>query len=114
MIETTIYNYIKGKFPEIPVSMETPSPMPDTFITIEKTGAQYLGNGHLSATFAIQSWAKRKADAARLSDEVCRAMRDINTGPVIYAAGADYDFTDTTTKRYRYQAVFTVRYIEED
>lgn len=114
IIELEIYKYLKNA--GFNVYMETPENMPAEFVTVEKTGGQYLGNGHASATIAVQSWSESKYKAASLSEKVCNTLDDLaaEVGCVVTASGADYDYTDTTTKRYRYQAVFTVEYIKED
>lgn len=107
MIETVVYEYLKSMLPDEEVETETPSPLPDQFITIEKTGSSPQGNRLMHSTFAIQSWSTTKAKAAALSEKVCKAMNIIaETTEVSHSEGGDYDFTDTTTKRYRYQAVY--------
>lgn len=110
MIEKTVMNYLKKKFPNEIVELENPHPLPSRFITIEKTGSQQLRRGIFSSTLAVQSWDVSKMKAAELSDQVCKALRDMpdEEPEVSSASGSDYDFTDTTTKRYRYQAVFTI------
>lgn len=110
MIELTVISYLKERFPEEQISAEVPKGMPDRFITVEKTGSQQLGVGLYQSTLAIQSWEISKLGAAELSEQVCEAMREIDAymPEVTRSRGSDYDFTDTTTKRYRYQAVFTL------
>lgn len=110
MIEQTIVDYLKKQFPDEIVDTETPHPMPYRFITVEKTGSQQLRTGLFSSTVAVQSWEARKINAAKLSELVCKALRKMpdEVPEVSEATGSDYDFTDTTTKRYRYQAVFTI------
>lgn len=110
MIEKTVIQYLRKKFPEEIVKGEVPIGMPDRFITVEKTGGQQRGVGLFQSTLAIQSWETSREKAAELSEEVCSAMRNMpdEVSQVTRCRGADYDFTDTTTKRYRYQAVFTI------
>lgn len=111
MIEKTVIAYLRKRFPKEIVTAEVPRGMPERFITVEKTGSQQISIGIFQSTLAIQSWETSKAKAAELSDEVCRAMRDIvddGEADVSNSRGSDYDFTDTGTKRYRYQAVFTL------
>ena len=110
MIEKTVIAYLKKCFPQESVTAEVPSGMPDRFITVEKTGSQQLGVGLFQSTIAVQSWEKDKLSAAGLSERICEALRCMpdTVDEVTRARGSDYDFTDTTTKRYRYQAVFTL------
>lgn len=110
MIEETVIAYLKKKFPDETVVAEVPEGMPERFITVEKTGSQQLNIGLFQSTLAVQSWEMSKLGAAELSEEVCEAMRELpdEEDSVTRSRGSDYDFTDTTTKRYRYQAVFTL------
>ena len=65
-----------------------------------------------SATVAVQSYAPTLYEAAALNDIVKRAMFDIIALPSVSACrlNSDYNFTDTSTKKYRYQAVFDLTY----
>lgn len=110
MIEKTVINYLRGRFPGEIIEGEVPKGMPDRFVTVEKTGSQQLSVGLFRSTIAVQSWETSRLKAATLSEAVCKALRDMPfyAEDVTKAIGSDYDFTDTTTKRYRYQAVFTV------
>lgn len=109
MIEKTVIRYLRKKFSEEKVGYEPPKGMTDRFVTVEKTGSQQLTRGLYQSTIAVQSWGKSKQEAAELSERICTALREIpdEEDEVTSAYGADYDFTDTTTKKYRYQAVFT-------
>lgn len=110
MIEKTVIAYLKRKFPDEIVKAEVPKGMPDRFITVEKTGSQQIGIELFQSTIAVQSWDTTKMKAAELSDEVCKVLRAMpdEEDEVTRSGGSDYDFTDTATKRYRYQAVFTL------
>lgn len=114
MIEKIIYDYLKSE--GINAFTDIPYPMPEgEFVSIEKTGGTYLGCGIHTATIALQSWAESKMKAAELSASVKKAMDEMPNGvdQIITATGDDYDFTDTRTKRYRYQAVYSIKYLEE-
>lgn len=116
MIEETLLNYLKSKIPEVAVAMEVLND--DEVIVIEKTGSDidtYINR----ATFAIQSYAASLYDAALLNEKVKTAMLGDGMTTEGFAEldeicncdiNSDYNFTDTTTKRYRYQAVFEVAY----
>lgn len=117
MIETTLYGYLKGEL-DVPVYMEIPENPPISFVLVEKTSSDR--NDYIdSATFAIQSYGKSLYDAALLNDVVKVAM--LGNGDDKYGIidqcdvsrcklNSDYNFTDTTTKKYRYQAVFDIYY----
>ena len=109
MIETEVLNVLTAVLAPVPVSMEVPSPMPGTFVVLEKTGTSRTD--HITtSTFAVQSWAPTVLDAARLNEQAKAAMDALPARRGIGAARleTDYTFTDPATHRYRYQAVYRV------
>ena len=92
--------------------MEVPAEPPATFVVIDKTGSSRL-NLVNEATLAIQSYAATKAQAAELNERVKTAMDNIITLADIGGVklNSDYNFTNTQTKKYRYQAVYVLTYI---
>lgn len=110
MIETIIYNWLKQQL-DVPVYMEEPSEKPDTFVLIEKTGSS-RDNWINHATFAVQSYAMSMYKAAKLNESVKKALDDIVQSDEVGAStlNSDYNFTDTATKRYRYQCVYDLTY----
>lgn len=106
MIEKRILDYLAETL-NVPVGMEVPDPMPETFVTVEKTGSG-LENHIRSATLAIQSWGPSLYEAAALNERVKTAMLEADSLPFISrsALNSDYNYTDESTKFYRYQAVF--------
>ena len=111
MIETTVLNYLSEELAE-PCYMEVPAEPPATFVVIDKTGSSRL-NLVNEATMAIQSYAATKAQAAELNERVKSAMDNIITLADIGGVklNSDYNFTNTQTKKYRYQAVYVLTYI---
>ena len=112
MIEEIIRNYLTGAgvtaYMEIPEGGGTPP-----FIVIERTGGGE--ENHIrSATIAIQSYAETLYGAAQLNEQVLALMDDITLLPQISACdlNSDYNFTDTTKKIYRYQAVYDLVYYD--
>lgn len=107
-IEEYTVQYLAGVL-EIPVSGDVPSPMPETFVTVEQTGSGEE-NRIRAATLAVQSWAGSRAEAAQLNQLVEEAMAAMAAQPDISRAALNtsYNFTDTTRKKPRYQAVFEV------
>ena len=63
-----------------------------------------------TATLAVQSYGSSDFSAARLSHFVVQAMLDADTLPEIVSCDlvTEYNFPDTTRKRPRYQAVFSI------
>ncbi len=110
MIEKTVLDYLKSAL-DVPVHMEKPKVEEMKYIFIEKTGSS--SENHInSATIAVQSYANSLYEAAQLNEQVKNAMSDIIYHEDISksALNSDYNFTDTTKKKYRYQAVFDLFY----
>lgn len=112
MIEKVILDYLTGAgvtaYMEIP---EGGGVMP--FVVIEKTGGS-LDQHIRRATVAIQSYGASLYQAANLNTQIIALMEDIVLLPEISACelNSDYNFTDTTKKEYRYQAVYDLVYFE--
>lgn len=94
-----------------PVSGDVPSPVPDSFLTVEQTAADSV-NKIRSATIAIESWHTTRANAAALNARVEAAMEKIIEKTEISSCSLDtsYNNPDMTRKKPRYQADFTVVY----
>lgn len=106
MPEEIIIEYLSGLL-DVPVCAEVPEDMPERFVTVERTGSQTVNHVY-TATMAIQSWGASMLDAARLNERVKALMDGITARPDVMRChlNSDYNFTDTGTHRYRYQAVF--------
>lgn len=112
MIEKTILDYLNEEL-TVSAFAEYPEDAPGSFVLIERTSGSE--RNHLkSATVAIQSYASTMLLAAQLNEEVKEVMMTITILPSISSCrlNADYNFTDTTKKRYRYQAVFDLVHYE--
>lgn len=114
MVEIEIREHLSTAL-DVPVLLERPENEPDSYVLIEKTGG---GESNMieSATLAVQSYAKRMHDAAALNVRVKAAMKASTRLDSISRCklNTDYNFTDTTKKRYRYQAVFDIVYLGGD
>ena len=110
MIEKIILDYL-NKTLDVPVYMEAPADIVESYVIIEKTGSSET-NHIKEATLAIQSVAPSLYKAACLNEAVKTAMDDSTALSSVARAkcNSDYNFTDTTTKSYRYQAVYDVVY----
>ena len=111
--ETIIIAYLSGELASfgIPVSGDVPTPRPERFVTVEKTGSSEKDR-ITQATLAIQSWGKSRAEADSLNEQVKALLSRAVTRPDIMRCHlqTDYNYTDTTTNRARYQAVYNVVY----
>lgn len=113
MIEKIIKDYLQTNIPDIPILLERPANSPTTFVLLEKTGSgreNYINY----ATMAIQCYAPSLYEAAQLNETVKSYMFDIIELNAISKSqlNSDYNFTDPTTKEYRYQAVFDLTYYD--
>lgn len=110
MIEATLISYLSGKTAAgANVFAEEPKQKPDTYIVIEKTGSS-TENRIETATVAIKSFASTMLDAATLNERVKVIMDNAPELDDVSSCrlNSDYNFTDPTSKQYRYQAVFQI------
>lgn len=110
MIEIKIRNLLEQNL-NIPVFLEQPINKPDKYLLIERKG---MGEeNHLGGSlFMFQSYAESMYQAALLNEEVINAVKDLIVVDEIVSIklNTDYIFTDVTSKRYRYQAVFDIKH----
>ena len=111
MIEKTVKEYLELHV-DIPVYLEIPADPADKYILIERTAG---GEDDFieSATLAIQSVSEKSLyNAAVINEDIKNLMRSIvyETNISKCKLNSDYNFTDTVTKKYRYQAVFNLNY----
>lgn len=108
MIELIVYEYL-NRVLDVPAYMEMPTNPPDEFVLIEKTGSG-LENHLFSAVFAIQSHAESLYVAAALNESVKEVMPGLAEHAEVASCrlNSDYNYTDGSTKDYRYQAVFQI------
>lgn len=111
MIEEIILNYLNNS-EELgaTVYMETPRTIPSEYFLLEKTGSAF-SNHIYTSTFAIQSYAETLYDAALANEAIKELMLyglNEEAEVVSVSLNSDYNYTNPTTKQYRYQAVFEV------
>ena len=110
MIEAVVISYLQSKTSAGKnVFAEIPKNPPAKYIVIEKTGSN-TQNRITTATVAVKSYASSLLGAALLNEEVKAAMDE---SPVIddiasCKLNSDYNFTDPTSKQYRYHAVVQI------
>ena len=107
MIEKTICDYLSQAL-DCPVLPEKPARPFGRMVFVERTGGR--GRFIKETTVAIQSYEESMYKAAELNDQVIEAMQGlIEVADVTHVElNSNYNFTDTTTKEYRYQAVFDI------
>lgn len=113
MIEKIMLDYLSANL-TVPVFMEEPTEDLAAYVLIEKTGS--TETNHIpTATLAFQSYGASLLDAAVLNNTVKQVVNDAIQLDTISSVrlNSDYNFTDTTTKKYRYQALFVVTYLED-
>lgn len=110
VIEKIVLDYLNDVL-SVPAYTEKPEEPPIRYVIIEKTGGS-TENFINSATLALQSHAESLFLAAELNEEVINAMDNIIVLDDIAKSkyNTDYNFTDTSKKEYRYQAVYDLTY----
>lgn len=110
MIELAIKKYLDGRL-SVPSFFERPANPPKSYVLFEKTGSS-KSNQLPSSTFAFQSYGPSMYEAAVLNEEVKMTVEELIILDEIsrVSLNSDYNYTDTTTKEYRYQAVFDINH----
>lgn len=110
MIEIIVKEYLSKQL-EIEVVTERSDAKMKKYLLIEKTGSS-RENFIDTATITIQSYAESMYEAAVLNERVKKVMDDIAVLSNVSKSelNSDYNFTDTTKKEYRYQAVYDITY----
>lgn len=113
MIEKIIIDYLNENLTVLAYA-EVPEPDVGQFVVIEKTGSGRV-NRLDSATIAVQSYADSMLGAAELNQIVKGYMLTLPEESDVVTSvrlDTDYNFTDTDSRKYRYQGVFVVTYYE--
>lgn len=115
IIEETLIAYLTTALHDsgLPVYAMTPKQdVPRNYIVIDKTGSMHR-DGITRATVAIQSISSDSLlKAVEINEDVIAAMDAFTEETNVFGVHlqADYNFTNTATKQYRYQAVFEINY----
>lgn len=107
MIETLLIDYLSEHL-EVFVGMEAPEQTTD-YVLIDKTGSS-RNNHIITSSFAIQSYGATLYDAMLLNNEVTEVMEGLIELNQITRVEleTDYNYTNTATKQYRWQAVYDI------
>lgn len=111
MIEKILLDYLNEKL-GVPVLMEVPENNIKRFVVLEKVGSSQT-NHIPTATMAAQSYGPTLYDAAKLNELVKVAIEssiELNEISSV-RLNSDYNFTNTETKKYRYQALYVITYL---
>lgn len=110
-IEIEIRNYLAGQLDDIPVNVQKPDGPPDLYVLIEKVGS-FRNHGLWTDSFAVQSCGKNILEVMNLNQEIKTVLPGIVELDDFFRCECetDYNFTNTETKEYRYQAVFEIVY----
>ena len=107
MILVDLLSFLNANL-DVNVYAESPKELTN-YVLLEQTGSSR--NNHITTTtIAIQSYGAALLDAMILNGEVETAMKDfaqLNRVTRVELE-TDYNFTDTETKQYRWQAVYDI------
>ena len=114
MIEKIIIQYLSSAL-DVPVYAERPETPDESYVLVERTGGSEH-NHLLTAMVALQCYAPSLLSASALCGKVTHAMRRFDDLPEISKASlnAAYNFSDTATREYRYQAVYDLVYFDNE
>lgn len=107
MIAKTLLDYLSSVL-DVPVVMEAPDQVTD-YVLIDQTGSSRM-NHITTTTLALQSYGATLYEAMLLNREVEEAMDGFaQLGEVTRVElNTDYNYTNTATKQYRWQAVYNI------
>ena len=107
MIAKTLLDFLDSNL-DVPVVMEAPE-QTTGYVLIDQTGSSRT-NHIITTTFAIQSYGASLYDAMVLNDAVKDAMVSFAELDEITRVEleTDYNYTNTATKQYRWQAVYLI------
>lgn len=107
MIAVTLLNHLAENL-NVGVYFEAPKTLTD-YVLIDQTGSNRQ-NHITTTTFAIQSYADSLYAAMELNERVREAMTSLVALNEIASVDleTDYNFTDTDSKQYRWQAVYQI------
>lgn len=104
--EKVLLDYLKSRL-TVPVLIQLPDPLLDSFVLIDRTGSS-TNEMIYSASFAIQSYGPSLLEACLLNEKVKEEMEGLADQAEVSAVRleTDYNFADPELKRYRYQALY--------
>lgn len=109
LIEPIILEYLKKELNTENVYLEIPTPIPETFVTIELRDRSKTD--HIEAvTLELMSYAPSMYEAASLDERVRDAMDCAITLDQVMSSkcGGGNNSTDTVNKKYRYRSYYNL------
>lgn len=111
-IEQILIDYLNDGL-GVPVYAERPKSKacPSSYVLIERTGYS-VENYIKNAMVAIQAYGQTMEEAMLLNESIIDLMGNIENDARVFCArlNSSYNYTDTTTKEYRYQSVYDIYY----
>ena len=108
MIEAIIRTYMLQTLGGIPVYNVVPKAVPKRYYVVEKTGGG-MKNRVRTALITVQSYADSMAEAASMNEDAINVLIDNDVEEIASVRlNSDYNYSNPTTKQFRYQAVFDV------
>lgn len=107
MIETLILDYLSEHL-EVFVGMEAPEQVTN-YVILDKTGSS-RSNHIITTSIALQSYGASLYEAMELNaevEEVMEGLLELNQIAKVELE-TDYNYTNTATKQYRWQAVYQI------
>lgn len=111
MIIPKLINYLHNNL-SVYVGVEAPEQLTD-YVLIDQTGS--TNSNHLmTTTVAVQSYGATLLAAMQLNESVKAVMLSFVSDPDVSAVRlqTDYNFTNTATKQYRWQAVWEITHYQ--
>ena len=107
MIAKDLLDYLSAEL-SVGVYMEAPEQLTN-YVLLDQTGTS-RANHIITTTIAIQSYAPSLYEAMLLNEEVKEAMDGVLGLEQVTRVEleTDYNFTNTATKQYRWQAVYLI------
>ena len=107
MIAKDLLDFLSDKL-SVGVYMEAPEELTD-YVLLDQTGTSRQ-NHIITTTIAIQSYGPSLYKAMLLNEDVKAAMDEFLGEPNVTRVEltTDYNYTNTATKQYRWQAVYNI------
>lgn len=111
MIEKIVIDYLHEQL-DVAVKAEVPADYQGGELCVVELLGASRDDRLPGAVVAVQSYASSLLGAAELSDRVTDAMLEITALDSVSWCGLNsaYNFTDESTGRYRYQAIFEINW----
>ena len=108
MILPKLIEYLSNALSPVYVGVEAPTQLTG-YVLIDQTGSS-TENHITTTTVAVQSYGESLYKALQLNENVKTAMLGFVGEPYVSSVKleTDYNFTNTATKQYRWQAVYHI------